>query len=208
MLNAGKTTNFIFEIKNICLTEKEIEDFNQLALPQPIIKSRIAHLKMLGADIKFSHLNNAVFENNLILLDSLLPKIMAEAIFKYYTSTLNSVKDIFNEISYENPMKYSFEHQHPFYQFKIKKLLCEIAIGMMPGTVWTGNEIDSTGGYLVIKEDGEIICYHLYHRHEFEEYLYNNTKFEMASKTKHDFGQLFLKDNKLYLSLNLQIRFK
>ncbi|MBT0886998.1 MULTISPECIES: HpaII family restriction endonuclease [Acinetobacter] len=37
---------------------------------------------------------------------------------------------------------------------------------------------------------------------------YNNTKFEMASKTKHDFGQLFLKDNKLYLSLNLQIRFK
>ena len=59
---------------------------------------------------------NAVFENNLILLDSLLPKIMAEAIFKYYTSTLNSVKDIFNEISYENPMKYSFEHQHPFYQ--------------------------------------------------------------------------------------------
>ena len=79
---------------------------------------------------------------------------------------------------------------------------------MMPGTVWTGNEIDSTGGYLVIKEDGEIICYHLYHRHEFEEYLYNNTKFEMASKTKHDFGQLFLQDNKLYLSLNLQIRFK
>ena len=208
LLNTGKTTNFIFEIKNICLTEKEIEDFNQLALPQPIIKSRIAHLKMLGADIKFSHLNNAVFENNLILLDSLLPKIMAEAIFKYYTSTLNSVKDIFNEISYENPMKYSFEHQHPFYQFKIKKLLCEIAIGMMPGTVWTGNEIDSTGGYLVIKEDGEIICYHLYHRHEFEEYLYNNTRFEMASKSKHDFGQLFLKDNKLYLSLNLQIRFK
>lgn len=45
-----KDNKFYFEIKNICLTEKEIEDFNQLALPQPIIKSRIAHLKMLGAD--------------------------------------------------------------------------------------------------------------------------------------------------------------
>lgn len=208
LLNAGKTTNFIFEVKGIELTEKEVDEFNSLDLAVPIIQSRIERLKSLGANVEFSHVANPIFRNNLILLDSLLPQIMAEAVYKYYTSSLASLKSIFDLLSSENPMEYSLEYNHPFYQYKIKKLLCEIAIGMMPGTVWTGNIIDSTGGYLVIKEDGDVICYHLYHRHEFEEYLYNNTRFEAASKSRHDYGHLFINNGKLYISLNLQIRFK
>ncbi|HAV6181988.1 TPA: HpaII family restriction endonuclease, partial [Acinetobacter baumannii] len=101
------------------------------------------------------------------------------------------------------------DNHHPFYEFKIKKLLCETAIGMMPNTVWTGNNIDSTGGYLIIKQDGEIVCYHLYHRQEFEEYLYQNTRFETASTSRYEFGNLFKNDKgQLSIILNLQIRFK
>lgn len=209
LLNAGKTTNFVFEVRNIILTPEDVSLFNNLNFPKPIVQRRIEYLKEMGATLEFSHLHNSIFANNLILLDSFLPQIMAEALYKYNTSSITSLKDIVSDISSANPMKYSLEHNHPYYQFKVKKLLCETAIGMMPGSVWTGNEIDSTGGYLIVKEDGDIICYHLYHRHEFEEYLYNNTKFDAGSKSRHDFGYLFIADNgKLYISLNLQIRFK
>lgn len=40
-------------------------------------------------------------------------------------------------------------------------------LGMMPSKVWTG-ELDATGGYLVVKDNGEILCYHIYNRNEFE----------------------------------------
>ena len=45
----------------------------------------------------------------------------------------------------------------------------DIALGMMPSKVWTG-ELDATGGYLVVKENGEILCYHIYNRNEFEDH--------------------------------------
>ena len=41
---------------------------------------------------------------------------------------------------------------------------------MMPSKVWTG-EYDATGGYLIVKADGEILCYHIYNKNEFENYL-------------------------------------
>jgi type II restriction enzyme len=208
LLNAGKTTNFVYEIKGLNLTDSQINQINEMDFKKPIFKNLFNHLKNLGATIEFSHAAHPVFRNNLILLDSLLPEIMGKALYKYYISSLSSVADVFDEIANENPMQYSLEHNHPFYKFKIKKLLCETAIGMMPGSVWTGDKIDSTGGYLIVKEDGDVVCYHLYHRHEFEEYLYKNTKFETASRKKHDFGYLFENNGKLYISLNLQIRFK
>ena len=84
--------------------------------------------------------------------------------------------------------------------------MTDIALGMMPSKVWTG-ELDATGGYLVVKEDGEILCYHIYNRNEFEDYLLNNTKLETASSTRHDFGTVYKEDSKQFFRLNLQIRF-
>jgi type II restriction enzyme len=42
---------------------------------------------------------------------------------------------------------------------------------------------------------------------EFLSYLFENTKFESASTTRHDYGVLYEKENKLFFNLNLQIRF-
>jgi type II restriction enzyme len=77
---------------------------------------------------------------------------------------------------------------------------------MMPSSVWTG-ELDATGGYLVVKEDGDILCYHIYNRNEFENFLLNNTKLETASSTRHGFGVIYTDEGQQYIKLNLQIRF-
>ena len=77
---------------------------------------------------------------------------------------------------------------------------------MKPSTVWNG-DYDATGGFIIVKEDGDILCYHIYNRNEFQEYLLQNTKFETASTTKHHFGSSYEKDGELFFKLNLQVRF-
>ena len=78
---------------------------------------------------------------------------------------------------------------------------------MMPSKVWTG-EYDATGGYLIVKADGEILCYHIYNKNEFEDYLLVNTKLETASSSRHGFGEIYEENGELFFKLNLQIRFK
>lgn len=77
---------------------------------------------------------------------------------------------------------------------------------MVPSKVWTGT-FDATGGYLIVKDNGDILCYHIYNRNEFEDYLLNNTKLETASSSRHGFGFIYKHDKDLLFNLNLQIRF-
>ena len=63
--------------------------------------------------------------------------------------------------------------------------------------------------YLVVRKDGEIVCYHFYNQNDVEDYLYKNTRFERASRTRYGFGKLYRgEDGSVYMKLNLQIRFK
>ena len=104
-------------------------------------------------------------------------------------------------------MNYDLSLHHNFYEYKLKHLLTDIALGLMPAKVWTG-KYDATGGYLIVKEDGNVLAYHLYNRNEFENYLFHNTKLETASTTRHNFGKIFQENDKQIMKLNLQIRFK
>jgi hypothetical protein len=205
LLNAGKTTNFIYEIENTVLSGPQIQTINGID-SRSKIKDRIEKIRELSGILNFKQTESSIFGNNLILIDSALPKILAEIVYLFFTSGHSKTADLVNEISILNPLEFNLETNHPFYSYKIKRFLTDIALGMMPSKVWTG-ELDATGGYLVVKEDGEILCYHIYNRNEFEDYLLNNTKLETASSTRHDFGTLYEADNSLYFKLNLQIRF-
>ncbi len=84
--------------------------------------------------------------------------------------------------------------------------MTDSALGMTPGRTWTG-EYDATGGIIIVKQDGELVCYHIYNRNEFQEYLINNTKLEQASMTRYEFGELYEEGDKKLIKLNLQVRF-
>lgn len=204
LLNAGKTTNFIFKINNLSLTQNQILEINKIDTKSKI-KDRIEKVIELGGNLEFQKTESSVFGNNLILIDSALPKIISESLLLFFSSTYSTILDLTSQISIKNPLE--LETNHPFYSYKIKRLLTDIALGMMPSKVWTG-ELDATGGYLVVKENGDILCYHIYNRNEFEDYLFTNTKLETASSNRHEFGKVFEENGQLYFKLNLQIRFK
>ena len=105
-----------------------------------------------------------------------------------------------------NPLNFTGTNVVEFYAHKMKSVLLDAALGMTPAKEWLGR-YDANGGYLVVKRDGEIVCYHFYNRNDVEDYLYNNTRFERASRSRYGFGNLYKIGDQVYIKLNLQIRF-
>ncbi|MFD1016703.1 HpaII family restriction endonuclease [Winogradskyella rapida] len=205
LLNAGKTTNFIFKISNIKLTKSQVKDINAISSRSKIM-DRINSIVDLGGLFNFIKTERQIFSNNLILIDSRLPEILSEIIYEFYSSKKSSIIDLVESINSQNPLNFDISNEHKFYEYKIKRFLTDIALGMMPSIVWTG-QYDATGGYLIIKENGDVLCYHIYNKNQFEDYLFNNTKLETASSKRHDFGFIYEEKGEYYFKLNLQIRF-
>ncbi len=205
LLNAGRTTNFFYKINDIDLSNKDRDRINQINSTSKV-KNRVLDILKNCGSLSFSDMESKVFKNNLILIDSRLPEIIAEIILKFFSTDHSKVSDLIELVQKENPLGYDLQHSHKYYEYKIKRFLTDNALGMMPATVWSG-QYDATGGYLVVKEDGDILCYHIYNKNDFEEYLYKNTKLETASTSRHRFGIVEKKGNSNYFILNLQIRF-
>lgn len=205
LLNAGKTTNFIFKISNTKLTSAQIEDINSISSRSKIM-DRINSVLNLNGQFDFVKTEKQVFSNNLILIDSKLPEILSQIVYEFYSSKKSSILDLVENTNSKNPLSFDVSNEHKFYEYKIKRFLTDIALGMMPSKVWTG-QYDATGGYLIVKENGDVLCYHIYNRNEFENYLFNNTKLDTASSNRHDFGYVYEENGELFFKLNLQIRF-
>ena len=202
LINAGRTTNFIYEVTGP-MTDAIMNNFNTCS---KLFKNRFAVLDANKCDISYFGMENDTFENNLLLLDGNLPEICAEMLKAFFSLGITTVKDAISHLNATNPLKYDLSKGHPFYSYKFKKLLTECALGMLPSKTWDGTA-DATGGYIIVREDGEVLCYHLFNRNEFENYLLNNTKFETGSTSRHEFGSIYKDNGKYYLKLNLQVRF-
>lgn len=205
LLNAGKTTNFIYEINYAHLTRNEIDQINSIGTRSKIM-DRIAQIQSKDGIFEFVKTERQIFSNNLVLIDSLLPQILSQIVFDFYSSEFSHLMDLVNLTAKKNPLEFDIENEHKFYEYKIKRFLTDVALGMMPSQVWTG-KYDATGGYLIVKENGDVLCYHIYNRNEFEDYLLNNTKLDTASSSRHGFGEVYEENGRLFFKLNLQIRF-
>jgi type II restriction enzyme len=126
---------------------------------------------------------------------------------EYFATKYSSIQDLTKLVCKKNPLNFDKQHGHNFYEYKIKHFLTDSSLGMTGTKVWSGT-YDVTGGYLIVKDDGDVLCYHIYNRNQFENYLFANTKFETPSSTKHEFGKVYEDQGQLYFALNLQIRFK
>lgn len=199
LFNSNKdTTNFLYKITG--LNKEQIAEFNN----QDKFADKFDILKKYNGDITFERIVNETFNNNLIYIDSNLPTILGHSLIEYYSNTKRSTADIVEQISNINPC--GFPDTMDFYAHKIKQMLITFALGMTSANPWSGR-YDANGGYIVVKEDGDIVCYHFYDRNDLEDYLYFNTGFETPSTTRHQFGNIFEENGSFWLKLNLQIRF-
>jgi hypothetical protein len=199
LLNAGRTTNFIYRVAG--LDRRNIAAINDIDTPRKL-KDRVKAIIDNGGKFIFANMENAVFNNNLIMIDSQMPVVVAEMLIGYYSETANDCVGLADYVSAKDPLSLSGE----FYRHKIKEMLCAVALGMKPATKWDGAD-EASGGYIIVKTNGDVLAYHIYNRDAFRSYLLKNTKFESGGSTRHEYGLLYERDGDIYIKLNLQIRF-
>lgn len=202
LFNASKATNFIYELSGHILNEDEKSVFHGYKY----FKDKFDYLDSLNVKVTFAGVDNKIFNSNLMLVDTQMPVIIGDMLENFYRGKANKVAELTGLCIDKNICSAPEAGKEVFYTYKIKELMTDMALGMMPATLWNGT-YEATGGYIIVKEDGDVLCYHIYNRNEFREYLYNNTRFETPSKSKHHFGVIEEVDDKQILKLNLQIRF-
>lgn len=200
LLNASDATNFIYEVKGLNTTQ--MATVNAINTKKKII-DRIAQIASFGGTLEFLCADNSTFTSNLMMVDSLMEKIIGEMLLYYYSTNVRDCNDIVDHLENTNPLNYP---RSGLYRYKFKKFLCARALGMEPSKPWDGLE-EANGGFIAVKSDGETLAYFLYDRGRFENYLIDNTHFERASTSKFKYASIYTDNGKMYIKLNLDIRF-
>ena len=207
LLNTGKDTNFIYNIvHNHPDLIREANGIYKVSGDKnhTDVRERINKIIKESGTLKYRKMNNQIFEDNLVLIDSNMDKIIAETLLYFYKDGISNCNEMVEKLEQENPMNYGNVNA---YRYKFRKFLTAVALGMKPATVWDGLD-EATGGYIVVTKEGNVLAYHIYNRNYFEEYLLSNTKYETASTSRHDFGEVYSENGEDFIKLNLQVRFR
>lgn len=202
LINSNKdASNFIFQIDGI--NDFQMEHINSLDK----FKKKFDYIREVGGSWHFAKLSGDVLRNNLTMLDLGMPRIIAECLEKYYTGKSSDLNEVCYRVSLDDPLLINNSDGQPMYEYKIKQFLLAFALGMTVSSPWYGS-FNANGGYIVVKEDGDIICYHFFDRNDLEAYLFNNTRFDTPSTSHHGFGEVYKVLDSYFIKLNLLVRFK
>ena len=201
LINSNKdASNFIFKIEGI--NDSQMLHINTLDK----FKHKFDYIKNVGGSWHFQQVAGVTLRDNLTLLDMGLAKIVAACMEKYYTGQGYNLAEITRKVSREDPLHINNSEHQPMYEYKLKQFLLAFALGMTVSSPWYGT-FNANGGYIVVKEDGDVICYHFFDRNDLEDYLFNNTRFDTPSTKRHEFGEVYKVKDSYFIKLNLQIRF-
>jgi len=227
LFNTGIGNNFIYGIK----TNKTISipEFNESTYkPEGKISKLTFRLQKLindySAEIKFKGIQSSQLWRNLKMVDGDLPAIIAFCLLYRWIDRTTVLSELVTLLENRDPLNFynGEQSEQKLYDYKVKKFLAECAMGMTSEKPWQGI-YDATGGVIICKQDGNIVCFHIYDFNLFREYLLNNTKLEQPSTgedennpgtprttkgtKKYYYGWLFEENEELLFKINLQVRF-
>lgn len=205
LFNSSKSSNFLFEV----IPKVDFDPISvNLILTKQTVNSRLSELKEQGCKIIYRDIYDQVFKQNLMMIDSDLPRLLGEILLYYYSGECkSSISSILEMLEERNPMGYNFSYKHRFYEHKLKTMLTGMAFGMTATESWNGR-FKAIGGVIIVKGYRESVCYHVYKMDEFHDFLLHNTKLDTPCSGRYKFGEVFESEGKYYVNLNLQIRFK
>lgn len=194
LVNAGKTTNFIYKVD---CKFNDYEGLKAKVLVRSLFEDNLA--------IKFIRMESDVYHKNLTLVDTQLPIMLSEILKIYYSSREKTISSLVDTLVFKNPLKLK---DTSIYRNKISDYLFYSATGMFPNTPWEGIQ-DIDGGCMIVKETGEIKTFYIFRKefmHFFRKYLFEKCFLDTASTTRHKFGRIYKEKGEVRLNLNLQIR--
>ena len=208
LMNSSQSTNILYRIEGE-LSDTDIEEINSLMTSdhRVDVTGRVQRIYGKGCQLVYVKPCNSIFQGNLESVDSSLPKILGEMLLAVYRDGKRSIPESTEHIAEMNPLNFAGSNQ--LYKIIMCRLLMASFSGMVANTVWNGSSSnDIQGGYIVVKDDGSVVCYYLDDHSKFEEYLYRRTYFETGSASRHQFAEIYRDGDGLYFKLNVAIRMK
>lgn len=217
---SGDNTNFRFEIVGD-FDDSKMDVFNRLykeTVKKGVKKKEIAtgdrikYLKENNVDLKFAEPIKKTAKENLIRCGGMeMPAIVGGMLKYYYYECGAASVDVDSSVKYladTDFAGYGFDNLYETYRVKIANLLYSMFTGLRFSKTWTGKS-DVSGGYIVVKRDGDVVAFHSCIADEFKDFLVDKLKFEGPSCSRHKYMSIYKgADGKYYLNLALQFRFK
>ena len=169
-------------------------------------------LAVSNARVVFESVVDPVFEQNLKMIDTSFPRILADTLMHAYLDGELALKDAVRSPALLDELSKALSLPLPMVErivkHKIKELLRQSALGMNPGRQWEG-QVEAHGGWIIVKENGQIVCFHVVNDDDFREYLLQGTKFDTPSMTRNRAGYVYRQgdESTARLRLSLQVRF-
>ncbi len=203
----GHSTSFLYKIKNFDqLSEADLKQMKSDANGKPMKnKTLIRFLYDRGCELEYLEADEPVFRNNLKMIDSNFDVVMANAVLYSYLTRGGKMTELVDMLIEHNPADYPLDTGHCFYEHKIRQFLSAAALGMTSASVWQG-QYDATGGFIVVREDGALLCYHVYNWNDLQDYLFETTFLDQPSTGRHKYGMIE-EENPDIIRLNFQVRF-
>ncbi|MBQ9885744.1 MAG: HpaII family restriction endonuclease [Lachnospiraceae bacterium] len=215
LFNTGKASAAKYKIQG--MTPQLMKEINALvdSKNHAAVSDRCNALKGNGCNLDFVGYEFAkrakcnAFEENLELINPLLPKVIERIMWNHFMDGCNKVDipSVINQIIIDNPVNISRPKEK--YPYMMKMFLYSAYCGMTAGTLWDGKSAVK-GGYITVKETGEVVANYALESDSFKEFLYKHCYLDYPSTDeKHgDYGKVYIEDGEYYFKLNFQIRIK
>ncbi len=200
LFNSSKlNTNFLFEIT---------PNYTHTPVPETS-KSKVQDLVTSiysQGDVKFVGVEKKKFKDNLELVAPDMGEILGAMLLYYFQGNGSTIADLCARLP-ESPILKERQKDTAYYKHRILQFLEAVSLGMTAARDWDG-KAQANGGFIVVKDSGELACYHVHERGKFLEYLFANTRLDTPGTTKHMHGNVQQdSEGRNILRLNLQVRF-
>lgn len=205
LFNAGSSSQYLYKLTGC--NDAMMDEFNAITENGGRGWSKCkAYLSDHGISMEFARTQNPIYNDNLFLVRESMAKIMAWCVKDRLIDSPGhfEVMETVERMIAANPL--GVPGASVYYEKAIKDFLMAGFTGMTAGKEWDGKE-QVNGGYIVVMDDGDVICYHSSDRESFRDYLYRNTHFEYVSADKYLWSRIIKIDGEYYLPLNLSVRF-
>ncbi|MBQ8163817.1 MAG: HpaII family restriction endonuclease [Clostridia bacterium] len=205
LFNAGSSSQYLYRLTGC--DDTMMNEFNAITENGGRGWSKCkTYLADHGISMEFARTQNPIYNDNLFLVRESMAKIMAWCVKDRLIDSPGhfEVMETVERMIAANPL--GVPGARVYYEKAIKDFLMAGFTGMTAGKEWDGKE-QVNGGYIVVMDDGDVICYHSSDRESFRDYLYRNTHFEYVSADKYVWSRIIKIDGEYYLPLNLSVRF-
>ncbi len=205
LFNAGSSSQFLYQISGC--DDTVMPEFNAISDGDRrgwrLCKKYITEHNLT---LSYYKTQNPIYDENLYLVRESMSKIMAWCVKDRLIDSTedNKVKETVERMIAANPL--SVPNPAVYYEKAVKDFLMAGFTGMTAACKWDGKE-QVNGGYIVVMDDGDVICYHSNDRETFRDYLYRNTYFEYVSAEKYNWSRIIKINGEYYLPLNISVRF-